>query len=91
MNDRIKKLREQSLNAVNRISAERALLVTEFYKSSQMLEFSVPVRRALAFEHILKNKKHTASSMIMARIFIDAVFFSVFFFSSGLFDVSIDK
>jgi formate C-acetyltransferase len=56
MNDRIKKLREQSLNAVNRISAERALLVTEFYKSSQMLEFSVPVRRALAFEHILKNK-----------------------------------
>jgi formate C-acetyltransferase len=56
MNNRIKKLREQSLNAVNRISAERALLVTEFYKSSQLLEFSVPVRRALAFEHILKNK-----------------------------------
>ena len=56
MNDRIKKLREQSLNAVNRISVERALLVTEFYKSSQMLEVSVPVRRALAFEHILKNK-----------------------------------
>jgi len=56
MNDRIKKLREQSLNAVNRISAERALLVTEFYKSSQLLEFSVPVRRAMAFEHILKNK-----------------------------------
>jgi formate C-acetyltransferase len=56
MNDRIKKLREQSLSAVNRISAERALLVTEFYKSSQLLEFSVPVRRALAFEHILKNK-----------------------------------
>lgn len=43
MNDRIKKLREQSLNAVNRISVERALLVTEFYKSSQMLEVSVQV------------------------------------------------
>lgn len=56
MNERIKKLREQSLNAVNRISAERALLVTEFYKSSQLLEFSVPVRRAMAFEYILKNK-----------------------------------
>ena len=33
LSERIKRLREQSLNAVNRISAERALLITEFYKS----------------------------------------------------------
>ena len=29
MTERIRKLREQSLNAENRISAERALLITE--------------------------------------------------------------
>ena len=33
MTERIRKLREQSLNAENRISAERALLITEFYQS----------------------------------------------------------
>ena len=33
MTERIKKLREQSLNAENRLSAERALLITDFYKS----------------------------------------------------------
>jgi formate C-acetyltransferase len=57
MNDRIKKLREQSLNAVNHISAERALLITEFYKSNESQGLSVPVRRAKAFEYLLKNKE----------------------------------
>ncbi|MCK5032932.1 MAG: formate C-acetyltransferase/glycerol dehydratase family glycyl radical enzyme, partial [Calditrichia bacterium] len=56
MNDRIRKLREQSLNAVNRISAERTLLVTEFYKTDIAQQVSIPVKRALTFEHILKNK-----------------------------------
>nr|NQU90458.1 formate C-acetyltransferase/glycerol dehydratase family glycyl radical enzyme [Bacteroidota bacterium] len=56
MNNRIKKSRDNSLNAVNRISAERALLVTEFYKRDDSKKVSVPVRRALAFEYILKNK-----------------------------------
>ena len=36
MTERIRKLREQSLNAENRISAERALLITEFYQSGPM-------------------------------------------------------
>ena len=53
---RVQKLREQSLNAEYRISAERALLVTEFYKSNISAQVSVPVRRALNFEYILKNK-----------------------------------
>ncbi len=53
---RVQKLREQSLNAEYRISAERALLVTEFYKSNIAAQVSVPVRRALNFEYILKNK-----------------------------------
>ena len=56
MNNRIKKLRAQSHIAEPRISAERALLVTEFYKSSLSQQVSVPMRRALAFKHILSNK-----------------------------------
>jgi len=57
MNERIKKLRDQSQHAIPHISAERALLVTEFYKSDLAQQVSVPVRRALAFKHILENKK----------------------------------
>ena len=57
MNERIKKLREQTTKAVNRLSEERALLLTEFYKSAEAREVSVPVRRALAFKHIMMNKK----------------------------------
>ncbi|MEW6135903.1 MAG: trans-4-hydroxy-L-proline dehydratase [Bacteroidota bacterium] len=57
MNQRIKKLRENSLNAINRISAERALLITQFYQSGKGAEVSVPVARALAFDYILRNKK----------------------------------
>ena len=56
MNKRIEKLRKQSQEAVPRISAERALLVTDFYQSSLSRRVSVPVRRALAFKHILENK-----------------------------------
>ncbi len=56
MNERIRKLREQSLHAVNRISAERALLVTRFYRSAVAHEVTVPVQRALCFDYILKNK-----------------------------------
>ncbi len=56
MNDRIKRLREQTLNAVNTLSEERALLLTEFYKSPEAREISMPVRRALSFKHIMMNK-----------------------------------
>jgi len=57
MNTRIRKLRNESLTAVNKISAERALLVTSFYKSESAQNLSIPVRRAMAFKHILGNKK----------------------------------
>ncbi len=57
ISSRVKKLREQSLKAVESLSAERALLVTEFYKSDEARELSAPVKRAKAFEYILKNKK----------------------------------
>ncbi|MCX6244032.1 MAG: glycyl radical protein [Bacteroidetes bacterium] len=56
MTDRIKKLREQSLNAVNCISAERAQLVTEIYKSGLEAQVSVSVMRAKTLEYILENK-----------------------------------
>jgi pyruvate formate-lyase/glycerol dehydratase family glycyl radical enzyme len=57
LSERVKLLREQSLNAVERISAERALLITQFYKSDDASELSAPVKRAKAFEYLLKNKK----------------------------------
>ena len=56
MTPRIQQLREQSLKAVNRISAERALLVTEFHKTDLAQQVSVPVRRALSLKYILENK-----------------------------------
>ncbi len=55
--DRINRLREQSLQAVEHISAERAQLVTEFYKSGAAVGLSIPMLRAKAFEYILVNKK----------------------------------
>ena len=57
ISDRVQKLREQSLNAVETMSAERALLMTQFYKSDEVRELSAPVKRAKAFEFLLKNKK----------------------------------
>ncbi len=57
MTERIKKLREQTLNTEPFISIERAKLLTEFYKSGKVERVSVPVARAMAFEHILMNKE----------------------------------
>ena len=57
LSERVKKLREQSLNAVEKITAERAVLITRFYKSDEAREITAPVRRAKAFEYLLRNKK----------------------------------
>jgi formate C-acetyltransferase len=57
MNERINQLRKQSTTARPYISAERALLVTEFYKSPLAQQVSIPVKRALAFRYVLENKK----------------------------------
>lgn len=56
MTPRIQKLREQSLNAINKISAERGLLITEFYKNHLAFGDSVPVQRAKSFRYIMENK-----------------------------------
>jgi formate C-acetyltransferase len=55
MNDRISRLRKQSFQAQPCISAERALLVTEFYKANDG-KFSVPVMRALNFKNLCEKK-----------------------------------
>jgi pyruvate formate-lyase/glycerol dehydratase family glycyl radical enzyme len=56
MNDRIGELRRQSLEARPTISAERALLITEFYRDLAGPTDSAPVKRALALKHILAGK-----------------------------------
>ena len=57
MNKRIEKLRNQSLNAINKLSPERAQLITRFYKSIEDKNISTPIMRALSFKYILENKK----------------------------------
>ena len=55
MNERVKKLRRESLDTQPYISIERASLVTEVYKIYDGT-VSVPVLRALVFQHVLENK-----------------------------------
>lgn len=57
MNERISKLRTQSLEAIPTIDPERAILLTEYYQSKESYTVSVPVRRALAFKYILEHKE----------------------------------
>jgi trans-4-hydroxy-L-proline dehydratase len=57
LSDRVTRLREQSLNSTEKLSPERALLMTQFYKSDESRGLSAPVLRAKAFEYLLKNKK----------------------------------
>lgn len=55
MNERVAKLRQESLDAIPYICAERAELLTQFYKQDRT--DSLPVKRARAFRYILENKE----------------------------------
>ncbi len=55
MTDRVRRLRQNSLEAIPTISTERAELITEFYSRNLGL-ISPPVHRALAFQFLLENK-----------------------------------
>jgi len=55
MSQRVERLRQQSLEAVPTVSTERAELMTEFYRQD-MGPVSAPVRRALAFKHLMEHK-----------------------------------
>ena len=56
MNDRVKKLRQESLDAHPAIDSERAELITVYHQQNQGLE-SIPVQRAKGFAYILERKK----------------------------------
>jgi pyruvate-formate lyase len=55
MNERVARLRTQSLDAVPAISAERAVLITEFYRD-HLGTMPAPILRARAFAHVLEHK-----------------------------------
>jgi formate C-acetyltransferase len=55
ISDRVKKLRQQSLDARETISSERAELLTDFYRQADGLA-SVPVQRARSFAYLLEHK-----------------------------------
>ncbi|HPY76986.1 MAG TPA: glycyl radical protein [Anaerohalosphaeraceae bacterium] len=57
MNERVAKLRRQSVATKPYISSERAELATDFYQSGITLEVSPPVARALCLHHITSRKQ----------------------------------
>lgn len=56
MRDRICKLRQDTLDAVPRLSAERSLLLQQSLETPESRQASIPVQRALAFRHIMRHK-----------------------------------
>lgn len=56
MTPRTERLRQASLQAAPTISAERAVLLTEFYRAQQG-RHSTPVLRALAFAYLCEHKR----------------------------------
>ncbi len=55
INERIAKLREESVKAEVKISDERARLITRFYKNGLAEGKSIPVQRALAFKYLMER------------------------------------
>jgi formate C-acetyltransferase len=55
LNERVKRLRQCSLDAKPTVSSERAELITEFYESDHETS-SAAIRRARAFKHLMENK-----------------------------------
>ncbi len=55
MNERVARLRQASLDARPSISAERARLVTWYFRHADLC--SAPMHRALAFKHLLEQKE----------------------------------
>ncbi|MBP7677955.1 MAG: formate C-acetyltransferase/glycerol dehydratase family glycyl radical enzyme, partial [Thermoanaerobaculia bacterium] len=55
MNTRTRRLRQESLDAIPTISAERALLLTEFYREN-LGRHASPLLRALSFRHLCERK-----------------------------------
>jgi formate C-acetyltransferase len=56
MNERVSKLRKQSVDTKPYISSERAELMTDFYQTGIGFEVSAPVLRGMAIKHLMENK-----------------------------------
>ncbi|MGZ6346587.1 MAG: trans-4-hydroxy-L-proline dehydratase [Anaerolineales bacterium] len=59
MTERVRKLRQQSLDAAETVSSERAELVTKYYQElgpERLTGASIPVQRAQLFSYLLENK-----------------------------------
>jgi len=56
MNERIKKLRESSLEAKPTVSSERARIVTEAYRRPEVERAPIPIQRALVFKDLMQKK-----------------------------------
>ena len=56
MNERVKKLRQQSVTIKPYISTERAELITDFYKQNLHLKTSMPVSTKRLDEQLAKLK-----------------------------------
>lgn len=54
MNERVARLRQESLETKPWLSIERAALITEYYRGARHV--SVPVLRAQAFKYLMENK-----------------------------------
>ncbi|MGD8625709.1 MAG: glycyl radical protein [Anaerolineae bacterium] len=57
MSDRVRRLRQESLEAVPSLSSERAELMTEFYHQNEGKLLSAPMRRALSFQYLMEHKQ----------------------------------
>ena len=72
ISQRIKKLREQSINAKPYVSSERAQLITEFYENDEAQRVSNPVKRALAFKYMMENSRiflcYYKNGLLIAKI-----------------------
>ena len=55
MNERVARLRRETLETKPWVSMERAALLTEFYGNDKTT--SIPIRRARAFEYVMEHKK----------------------------------
>ena len=56
MNDRVMRLRRESVETRPYVSTERAELITDFYQSDVVHQVSVPVVRALSLKHLMEHK-----------------------------------
>jgi len=56
MNERVQRLREQSVSITPYLSTERAELITDFYESDEPWRHSAVMTRALAFKHLMEHK-----------------------------------